>query len=187
MRAKSPDKRTRLVEAAAKLVYERGFHRAALADIAAAARVPLGNVYYYFKTKDALGEALVAERARRHEALRSTWDEHPDPKDRLLAFIDMTVDSRSSLARSGCPVGSLCAELHKDGGPLAKHATGLFAAYLTWLEKQFRSLGQGDESPDLAAHLMSALQGAALLTHSFQSPRFIEREARRLKAWIRAL
>ena len=46
------DKRARLIETAMKLAYQHGFRDTSLADIAEAAHVPLGNVYYYFKTKD---------------------------------------------------------------------------------------------------------------------------------------
>jgi AcrR family transcriptional regulator len=60
MRTAQPDKRTRLIETATKLAYGRGFRETSLADIAEAARVPVGNVYYYFKTKDELAEAVVA-------------------------------------------------------------------------------------------------------------------------------
>ena len=44
-------KRERLIAAAAQRIYEQGVEKTTLADIAAAAGVPLGNVYYYFKTK----------------------------------------------------------------------------------------------------------------------------------------
>src|SRR5258708_5168839 len=53
-----PDKRTRLNETAMKLAYRNGFRETSLADIAQAAHVPVGNVYYYFKTKEELGEAV---------------------------------------------------------------------------------------------------------------------------------
>ena len=55
----SSGKRERLVAAARQVLYERGVEKSALADIAAAADVPLGNVYYYFKTKDALVSAVI--------------------------------------------------------------------------------------------------------------------------------
>ena len=58
-RIKQNDKRDRLVEAADKLIYEKTFHTTTLADIAKEADVPLGNVYYYFKTKDAIMEYLA--------------------------------------------------------------------------------------------------------------------------------
>lgn len=50
------DKRGRLVGVAADLFYTHGFARVALADMAAAAEVPLGNVRYYFKSKAEIGE-----------------------------------------------------------------------------------------------------------------------------------
>src|SRR5919197_5061390 len=104
------DKRRRLVEAAMKLSYEQGYSRTTLADIAGEADVPLGNVYYYFKTKEAIGEALVEQRLADYRALRERWEEHPDPRNRLAAFVQMTLDKRRDLARSGCPIGSLCSE-----------------------------------------------------------------------------
>jgi hypothetical protein len=99
----------------------------------------------------------------------------------------MTLGNRRRLARSGCPIGSLCSELHKDDGPLPEQASELFADWLAWLEAQFRSLGQGAESAGQAVHLMSVLQGATLLTHSFGHPRYVEAEARRLLDWIGSL
>jgi hypothetical protein len=53
------DKRSRLVSAAVGLAYQNGFGATSLADIAREAEVPLGNLYYYFKTKDDIGEAIV--------------------------------------------------------------------------------------------------------------------------------
>ncbi len=84
-------------------------------------------------------------------------------------------------------MGTLCSELHKDGGPVAKKSTALLAEAIDWMEKQFKSLGMGNNSQGLAIHLLSATQGVSLLAHTFHDPRFIEIEAKRLKEWIRAL
>src|SRR6202040_3940961 len=70
MRTAQPDKRTRLIETATKLAYGRGFRETSLADIAEAARVPVGNVYYYFKTKEELAEAVVERRLEEFRAAR---------------------------------------------------------------------------------------------------------------------
>ena len=48
------EKRQRLIETATQVMYQQGTHRTTLADVAQASGVPLGNIYYYFKTKDAL-------------------------------------------------------------------------------------------------------------------------------------
>jgi len=52
-------KRDRLIEAAKAKFYQQGVALTTLADIAQQAQVPLGNVYYHFRTKDALIEAVV--------------------------------------------------------------------------------------------------------------------------------
>src|SRR5690348_13329545 len=114
------DKRSRLIRAAADLSHVRGLGKVSLADIAQSANVPLGNVYYYFKTKAAIGEAVLAQRTSELERIREACDAASSPRARLKAFIQITVDSRDVLARAGCPVGSLCCELSKDAGPLAE-------------------------------------------------------------------
>ena len=180
-------KRMRLLEAANKLVHTQGFNQTTLADIAKEAEVPLGNVYYYYKTKEDIGQALIEHRSDYYRTLIATWEKSPNPKKRILALIEEVESQREMLACSGCPIGSLCQELHKDGGPLADKAATLLAAILSWLEQQFRLLGKGAESADLALQLLSALQGASLLTHTFHQPDLIVRETTRLKAWIEAL
>lgn len=181
------DKRARLLEAANKLVHQQGYNQTTLADIAQEADVPLGNVYYYYKTKEDIGHALIAQRADYYLALIATWEKSPDPKKRILALIREVAGQRELLAQSGCPIGSLCQELHKDGGPLADKAAGLLAAILSWAEQQFRLLGKGQESADLALHLLSVLQGASLLTHAFNQPDLIGRATAQLEQWLDTL
>ena len=186
MATRQTDKRERLIQTAVTLVYQQGFHQTTLADIAQQAQVPLGTVYYFFKTKEALGEALVEHYLRDYRGLCQQWDHDPDPKARLQAFIQMMLDSGQLLAQSGCPIGTLCAELHKQDGPLAQQASRIFDELLTWLATQFRALGRGDESADLAVHLLSAVEGAALLAQSFHTPDYFAREAHQLTQWIRS-
>src|SRR5262245_6147273 len=78
------DNRARLVHAAMMKAYRHGFGRTALADIAKEARIPLGNVYYYFKTKDEIGEAIVERRRTRLKGLLQGLDLLPTPTERLL-------------------------------------------------------------------------------------------------------
>jgi AcrR family transcriptional regulator len=181
------DNRARLLQAAEKVTYRHGFGASALADIAEEARVPLGNVYYYFRTKDAIGEAIVELRLTRFKRLLQELDTAESPAERLCGFVDVKIRNREELARSGCPVGTLCSELHKEGGAVAKKSTALLAEALTWMERQFRAMHQGNESRGLAVHLLSATQGVSVLAHTFHDPRLIEMEAARLKEWIRSL
>lgn len=184
---KSNTKRERLAKAAVELAYRQGYRRTTLADIAAESGVPLGNVYYYYKTKDDIGEAIIGHRQGEFEAMRARLDALPTPTERLLAFVDMTVRNAATVAERGCPMGSLCAELLKEGGQLAERSNALFAKPMEWMEHQFSALGHADAAPDLALQLQSSLQGASLMTQSFRDPALLEREGRRLKSWIEAL
>jgi AcrR family transcriptional regulator len=181
------DNRTRLLQAAEKVTYRQGFGSTALADIAKEAQVPLGNVYYYFKTKDEIGGAIVELRLSRFRRFLRELDKADSPKERLCGFVQIKIKNREELARSGCPVGTLCSELCKHGGAVARKSTALFGEALTWMEAQFRALGKGADSAGLAVHLLSATQGASVLAHTFNDPGLIEIEAARLKEWIRSL
>jgi AcrR family transcriptional regulator len=167
--------------------YSHGFGATTIADIAKEARVPLGNVYYYFKTKGEIGDAVVELRLERLRALLQELDKIDSPKERLCGFVQLKVERREKLARAGCPVGTLCSELHKQGGPVAMRATVLFAEALAWLEAQFKALGKRADSRGLAVHLLSATQGVSVLAHTFHDPGLVDIEAARLKQWIREL
>jgi len=181
------DSRTRLLHAAEKTTYRYGFGSTAIADIAKEARVPLGNVYYYFKTKAEIGDAIVQLRVTRFKKLLRELDKADSPAERLCGFVQIKMKNREGLARNGCPVGTLCSELQKHGGAVAKKSRVLFAEALAWMETQFKALGKGADSRGLAVHLLSATQGVSVLAHTFHDPRMIEMEAARLMEWIRSL
>jgi TetR/AcrR family transcriptional repressor of nem operon len=181
------DKRARLVAAADTAARGPGFAQSSLADIAARADVPVGNVYYWFKTKQELGEALIEGRAGYYRALREQWDQTLPPRGRVDAFIDMVAANRDTLAAEGCPIGSLCTELRRHDPALAAQAGAMLTEFLDWLETQFRALGHGRASPGLARHTLSVLQGASLLSHALEDPAHVAHEARRLKRHLAGL
>src|SRR5271155_1967382 len=187
MRTAQPDKRARLIETATKLAYGRGFRETSLADIAEAARVPVGNVYYYFKTKEELAEAVVERRLAEFRAFREEMDRLSSPKERLFAFVESIHRNREQLARGGCPLGGLCTELHKEGGALAKKSAALFTKPMRWLEEQFRDIGHEKDSRELAVHLFSAFQGMAAVAFGANDGEVVAMEAKRLKDWIGTL
>jgi AcrR family transcriptional regulator len=181
------DKRSRLVSAAVGLAYQNGFGATSLAAIAREAEVPLGNVFYYFKTKDELGEAIVEMRLAQLSAQRQRWSEAGSPKDRLCACVQGVFENKDFLAEHGCAVGTFCSELHKAGGSVATRATEILAQHLAWIESQFRELGKGNDSSGLAVHLLSAMQGVSVLAHAFHDPGLVAMETERLKSWIQSL
>src|ERR1700726_3716145 len=187
MRKPQTDRRARLIETAMKLAHRNGFRETTLADIAEAAHVPVGNVYYYFKTKEELGEAVVERRLAQFREFREEMDRLSSPKERLFAFVESIHSNREQLARGGCPLGGLCTELHKEGGALAKKSAVLFTEPMRWLEEQFRALGYEKTSRELAVHFFSAYQGLAAVALGANDREVVVMEAKRLKNWIRTL
>jgi len=184
----APDKRDRLVTAAKELIYQHGFAGITLATVAERAQVPLGNVYYYFRTREALLAAVIQAHQQDVQALFAQWERLSDPRQRLLALIALERQSSEYLVRYGCPHGSLCQELDKDEGPQTRAAAELFDAYLAWAEQQFRSLGtDADEASELALDFIASWQGTLLLSASFRSTELLDRRLRRLETWIEGI
>jgi AcrR family transcriptional regulator len=181
------DKRTRLIQAAARLVHQQGFAHTSLADIAKDAKVPLGNVYYYFKTKDEIADAVIEQYLQQFHTLCEHLTQMESPRERLCAFVQMTLSDRTGIAEHGCPLGTLCSELCKDTGVLAKRSGRLFAESLSWLESQFKAFTRKSDARGLAVHLLSTLQGVTVLAHALKDTDLVGAEADRLKAWIQNL
>ncbi|MGN9844454.1 TetR/AcrR family transcriptional regulator [Nonomuraea sp. H19] len=181
------DKRQRLMTAAAQVVHQQGAERTTIADIARAAGVPVGNVYYYFKTKDDLVAAALSEHARHLETLTAQLELLPDPRERLKGLVEAWVSQRDLAARYGCPTGTLAAELDKraDGG-LDAEAGRVIRLLLDWVEGQFRELGQ-PEPGGLALTLVGAYQGMSLLANALRDPGVMTREGERLIGWLDSL
>src|SRR5205085_3087813 len=140
----TPDKRQRLIDGARLVLHQQGVEATTLADIAAAADVPVGNVYYYFKTKDELVAAAIGSHEEMISSAFADLNKHRTPRARLRAYIRMLTDQRDLVAASGCPQGSLCSELDKRGDALAGECAPLMAMPIDWAEQQFREMGRRD-------------------------------------------
>src|SRR6201996_7233558 len=114
---KPSGKRERLIAAACDLFYRQGIARTTLAHIAEAAEVPLGNMYYYFKTKGDIVAAVVEARTEQiRSATAALQRRHGSPKARLKALVGLLSDERDMIADRGCPYGTLCTELARQSG-----------------------------------------------------------------------
>jgi hypothetical protein len=108
------------------------------------------------------------------------------PRARLKALVGMLAGHRDLIAKYGCPYGTLSSELSKRAAGSDPLAAPLMQIPLDWAEQQFRAMGRRD-SRDLAAELIAAYQGAAVLTSSLGQPQVMARLARRLDKWIDGL
>jgi AcrR family transcriptional regulator len=182
-----PGKRERLIAAACDLFYRQGIAATTLAHIAEAAEVPVGNIYYYFKTKDDIVAAVVEARTEEiRSATAALQRRHGSPKARLKALVALLAESRDRIADHGCPLGTLCTELANQPGQSPSLTAPLMQTLLDWAEQQFHAMGRRD-ARDLALELVISYEGSALLTNALAQPELMAHEARRLEKWINAL
>ena len=179
-------KRERLVAGARAVIHQQGVEKTTIADVAREADVPVGNVYYYFKTKDELVHAAIDSHVDAIQALLRTLERHRTPRARLKALVRELTAQRELAAEYGCPLGSLCSELDKRTDGLHLACAEMLRLPIDWSEQQFRELGRRD-ARDLAVALMASYQGIALLTNTFSDPGLMTREARRIEHWIDSL
>jgi TetR/AcrR family transcriptional regulator, transcriptional repressor for nem operon len=182
-----PGKRERLVAAAAQLLHEQGIERTTLADIAKAADVPAGNVYYYFKTKDEVITAVIEAHAHQIKTALALIDaQHRSPRNRLKALVREFTAQSETVAQHGCPLGSLCSELGKSAKLPSLASAELMRLPIEWAETQFASLGRRD-AHELAHDLLAAYEGRALLANTLRDPHVLSGAAQRLNRWIDTL
>lgn len=179
-------KRERLGAAAARVFHEQGVEKTTIADIAHAAEVPVGNVYYYFKTKDQLVRAAIGAHDQALTDLIARLEQLSAPADRLKALIGGWVEQRETAARIGCPSGTLATELDKRVDGLDRELAEVMRRLVDWVERQFAALGRADAG-ELAVALIAAYQGISLLTNTFRDPALMSAEGERLSRWIDSL
>lgn len=182
--ARASDKRSRLVAAAGKLFHEQGITVTTLANIAQVAEVPLGNVYYYFKTKEAIILAVIAHHHKLIQQQIKELNNIENTKERLQSLVRQTATHSTETAKFGDALGSLCQELGKQGGQLAIAAASLLQEIMNWCEQQFTTLGKGDEAGQLSMILVSSLQGISLLTLTFKNPDYTKQQSDYLVGWL---
>jgi AcrR family transcriptional regulator len=93
-RAKAPDKRRLILDAAVRVFARQGFHACRVSDIADEAGVAYGLVYHYFASKDEVLDTLFLERWNvMLELIREVDGEAIPVRDKLAAIASFIVDS----------------------------------------------------------------------------------------------
>ena len=182
------NKRDRLIESAALLFHHNGLNATSLADIAKHADIPIGNVYYYFKTKEELALAAVAKRKEQFSAGYALLEEHiDDPRLRLIEAVYYFEKVRDEYTKYGCPVGKIILDADVEKDPVVQMAAQVFAEFVAWGERQFRQLGHSADARRYATSIMSGVQGAAVMAKATRNPEVITNEIQRLVSWIETL
>ncbi|OBI96443.1 TetR/AcrR family transcriptional regulator [Mycobacterium sp. 1465703.0] len=170
--------RTRIIEVAARLMFEHGIANTSIDQVRRAAAVGGSQIAHYFRDKRDLTRQVVE--ARRNDV--RVFHTQPrfaglDSLEALQAWADTCVSEIDAVYRvGGCVYGSLAGELIEADSDIHDD---LSAGYDQWIEL-FRSgletmRDRGDLRPEadprhLAVALVAAHQGGAMLTHATGDP-----------------
>jgi AcrR family transcriptional regulator len=180
---RTSDKREKLIGAAKSLIHRQGFHRTTLADIAAEAEVPLGNVYYYFKTKEDLCQAVLEQRKQELQRILGDCCLNSSPRANLKRFLRYIRQDSEEVAECGCPHSGLSQELRKMASPLTETAGGTMQVLIDWAAGQFRELGV-KRPEEKGFEFIARVQGTMLLGHSLHDPARLKRQLQAINAWL---
>jgi TetR/AcrR family transcriptional regulator, transcriptional repressor for nem operon len=179
----TPPVRQRLLEAAKELFHRHGITGTTIAQIADQANVPLGNVYYHFRSKEALLAAVVVAHREDIRADLELADCEPNPLERLRALVRDSERNAELLTDHGCPYASLAQGLRDEKSRLADDAGALLTLYLEFAERQFKLL-KHKNAAELAADFIARLYGAYTLANSLKQPQFLASQLSRIETWL---
>lgn len=180
--AKGRATRARIVDVAARLMYENGAANTSFEDVRRAAKASGSQMSHYFADKRSLIRAVIAHQAD------AVMADHHDPAignlDSIAAlrtWARRIVDQqRSQNFEGGCRLGSLAAELVESDAELRADFTAGFERWEALLRRGLQKMQQrGDLDPDadpdaLACSLLAAAQGGYLLTQAHRDARALE-------------
>ena len=89
------DTKTRILKAGARIVHTKGYLGTGIQEIAEAAKIPKGSFYFYFKSKEEFGLALIDYYRELIEARMDDYvrDSSFPPVQRIRRFFESLVES----------------------------------------------------------------------------------------------
>jgi TetR/AcrR family transcriptional repressor of nem operon len=183
--------RDQILDVASRLIHLRGYHGTSLDDVLKETGVGKGNFYYYFKSKEDLGYAIIDRLVKSFvdRTLEPAFqDGAGDPLDQIAAFFDCVVDAqRKRSGVGGCPLGNLACELSDVHEGYRERLVEIFAL---WRTRMAAALERGQETQQLrpdfdpvgaAQFLVAALEGALLMTKVTRDVSVLDKCADELK------
>jgi TetR/AcrR family transcriptional regulator, transcriptional repressor for nem operon len=194
-RLRNPERtRERLLQAAYREIYRSGFQSTSLDTILAAAGVTKGALYYHFKSKEALGYAVVEEIIGPN--VRVQWlrplQKGKDPIDALIEIVQ-GISVRPEDVRGGCELNNLNQEMSPLDAGFRKRIAILFRAWREGIasvlrEGQIQGRVRRDVDPvETAGFLIAMVEGYGSLAKNAQDAKVLKAGISNIVGWLRSL
>jgi TetR/AcrR family transcriptional regulator, transcriptional repressor for nem operon len=183
-----PPTRDRIVFAAMRLFWEKGYGTTSIADILRDAGALSGSLYHFFPTKqDLLMAVLELYREGIHPMLlQPAWEGVDDPIERVFALL---AQYRRALVDTecfyGCPIGSLALELHPPVRALlaANFDGGVDAIEQCLVEARDRLPADIDRR-ELAQFVLTTMEGGVMQSRTHRTTQAFDAGVRMLRDYF---
>jgi len=190
----------RIIHEAGCLFSLKGFHDTKLSEIVAAAEVTSGAFFHHFESKEDLGFAVIDRHmAWRRRTLDRIEDALPaersdDPLQRVFRRLDAVSEMVSGWLKTqggGCIIGNLCTALSNSHPAfrerLAECLDEMAAEFEPHLDAavELYHPAQEVDTRQLARYIVTAIEGAIMLSRAHGDPDLVVRHLRTLKEHLK--
>ena len=163
--------RDEIIRKGAQLIHSQGYKATGLQQILDVAGIPKGSFYFYFKSKDDFGAAVIDYFTL---TIGEIFTSHlRDPGKTPLARLDRLLDYyesafKKSGATLGCPIGNLSLELADANDDLRRRLQAAVEGFIAQIETCLKEAKAGSQLPaglhtaDTASFIFHGLEGAIL-------------------------
>lgn len=171
--------RATIIRIGTDLIGRQGYNATGIDAVLKEAGVPKGSFYYYFKSKEEFGLAVIDHFAERYDQRLDTFlnDEEVTPLNRVRNLLEGgLVRLEQNQCAKGCLIGNLGQELADQNERFRARLEEIFTS---WKERYAACLREaqraGELSPELdpgvvAGFILSGLEGAILRAKVMKSP-----------------
>jgi len=191
--APAPDARTRLLDAALRLVRRQGWTATSVDALCAEAGVTKGSFFHHFKSKEALGVAAAAHWGAVTGAMFAAADYHraAEPAARVLAYVDLRARMLcDDLAACTCFAGTMVQETWASAPALRAACGEVILAHAATLEADLaaaRPAGADWDPASVARFTQTVLQGAFVMAKASGSAEMIREQVGHLRRYLAGL
>jgi TetR/AcrR family transcriptional regulator, lmrAB and yxaGH operons repressor len=183
------ESRAAMVEAAASLFRRQGYDATSWRQITAASEAPAGSIGFLFPGgKEQLATEVVSAvsaTTRQQIGALLSGDRNPDVAIRRWIEASARILERSGFT-DGCPIATLALEMAHRSPTVQQAIAGGYAGWIDVLADHLRST-HGDAAEDTAEIVLSAFEGALLLSRARRSIEPLEALARNAEQILEAL
>lgn len=196
MIAPRPESKTRLLEAALRVIRAKGYTATRIEDICAAAGLTKGSFFHHFKSKEELAVAAADYWSATTDALfaAAPYHRHPDPLDRVLGYVDFRkAILQGEVPEFTCLVGTMVQEAYDTVPAIRDACDRSISGHAARVEEDIASamdrygIRADWTARSLALHTQAVLQGAFILAKAKGGPAVAADSIDHLRRYIELL